>query len=446
MITRGASGRPADRVDRRSWPHNQPLDMPMGDLLASLSSNPYFGAGFGLVGVGAGLAILRKSFILTTVVAKKAFTITLEVPCRDRSYSWLLQWINKNAQRKQHVSVCTSESSAGTTFDFIPSVGVHFFNFHGHWIRVERTREQQSLDLHMGIPFETVTLSTIGTNAKIFQQILTEASILAAARIEGKTVTYTAMGHEWREFGEPKKRRPISSVILDGDKAQRILSDVQEFLSSEKWYTERGVPFRRGYLLHGPPGGGKTSFITALAGELRLGICILNLSDRGLSDDRLHHLLSSAPPQTLLLLEDVDAAFVSREDSSQTRAAYDGLSRVTFSGLLNALDGVASAEGRILFMTSNYAERLDPALIRPGRVDVKEFIGNATDDQLQRAFERFYPNCDGELARKFVQKIPKPVSMAAVQGFFLKYKDNPQLAVVNVNKDSVESIKPMRVS
>lgn len=57
------------------------------------------------------------------------------------------------------------------------------------------------------------------------------------------------------------------------------------------------------------------------------------------------------------------------------KAAFDGLNRVTFSGLLNCLDGVASTEARILFMTTNYLERLDPALVRPGRVDVKEYIG-----------------------------------------------------------------------
>jgi chaperone BCS1 len=79
-----------------------------------------------------------------------------------------------------------------------------------------------------------------------------------------------------------------------------------------------GIPYRRGYLLYGPPGCGKSSFITALAGHLDLGICILNLSDRSLSDDRLNHLLSSAPQQTIVLLEDVDAAFVSREDSDQS--------------------------------------------------------------------------------------------------------------------------------
>ena len=95
----------------------------------------------------------------------------------------------------------------------------------------------------------------------------------------------------------------------------------------------------------------------ALAGELDYSICVLNLSDRGLSDDRLNHLLSVAPQRSIVLLEDVDAAFVSREESAKVKAAYEGLSRVTFSGLLNTLDGVASTEGRIVFMTTNYLER-----------------------------------------------------------------------------------------
>jgi chaperone BCS1 len=78
-----------------------------------------------------------------------------------------------------------------------------------------------------------------------------------------------------------------------------------------------GIPYRRGYLLHGPPGCGKSSFITALAGELEFGICVLNLSERGLTDDRLNHLLSVAPQQSIILLEDVDAAFTSREENAQ---------------------------------------------------------------------------------------------------------------------------------
>lgn len=70
-------------------------------------------------------------------------------------------------------------------------------------------------------------------------------------------------------------------------------------------------------MLHGPPGCGKSSYITALAGELERGICVLNLSERGLTDDRLNHLLAVAPQQTIILLEDIDAAFSSREESKE---------------------------------------------------------------------------------------------------------------------------------
>lgn len=58
-----------------------------------------------------------------------------------------------------------------------------------------------------------------------------------------------------------------------------------------------------------------------------------------------------------MLLEDIDAAFLSREDTSMQKGAFEGLNRVTFSGLLNCLDGVASTEARIVFMTTNYLDR-----------------------------------------------------------------------------------------
>lgn len=254
---------------------------------------------------------------------------------------------------------------------------------------------------------------------------------------EGKTVMYTAMGHEWREFGNPRKRRPLQSVILDEQKAERILSDIREFIGSSSWYSDRGVPYRRGYLLHGPPGCGKTSFITALAGQLEYSICVLNLSERGLTDDRLNFLMTKVPAQSIVLLEDIDAAFVSRQQTAEVKSAYDGLNSVTFSGLLNMLDGVASTEARILFMTTNHVDRLDPALIRPGRVDLKEHIGYATRSQLQRAFARFYPQTEELLSRQFAERAcacSDKLTMAQVQGYFLLFKDDPKLAFDRVQQ------------
>lgn len=114
---------------------------------------------------------------------------------------------------------------------------------------------------------------------------------MALKNTEGKTIMYTAMGSEWRPFGHPRKKRPINSVVLDQGISKKLLEDCKDFINNPKWYTDRGIPYRRGYLLYGPPGCGKSSFITALASEIEFSICILNLSDRGLTDDRLNHLL-----------------------------------------------------------------------------------------------------------------------------------------------------------
>lgn len=144
-------------------------------------------------------------------------------------------------------------------------------------------------------------------------------------------------------------------------------------------------------MLYGPPGSGKTSFIQALAGELGYNICLLNLAERGLTDDKLNHLLGLVPDRSIILLEDVDSAF-----SRRVQTTEDGFkSSVTFSGLLNALDGVASSEERIIFMTTNHYERLDPALIRPGRVDLRELLDDAVGEQAYRLFVKFYGKSKG---------------------------------------------------
>ncbi|CAH1110260.1 unnamed protein product [Psylliodes chrysocephalus] len=420
--------------------------MPLTEYISALSDNPYFGAGFGLFGVGAGAALLRKGFQSSLILFRRHYMITLEVPCRDKSYQWLLQWMTaKGAKQTQHLSVETSfeQKDSGlikTKYDFIPNIGTHFFRYGRTWIKVERTREQHTLDLHMGTPWETVQLTAFGKDKHMFFSILEEARQLALDQHEGKTIMYNALGSEWRPLGHPRRKRPISSVILDTGKSEKILKDCQEFISNPSWYINRGIPYRRGYLLYGPPGCGKSSYITALAGELGFSICILNLSERSLSDDRLNHLLSVAPQQSIILLEDIDAAFVSREDTTQQKAAYEGLNRITFSGLLNCLDGVASTEARIVFMTTNYIKRLDPALIRPGRVDMQEYIGWCSQSQIEQMYLRFYDEEDAArhaklFAEKATQLNPN-ISPAQVQGYFMLHKHSSFKDVI----DNCESL------
>ena len=108
---------------------------------------------------------------------------------------------------------------------------------------------------------------------------------------------------------------------------------------------------------------------------------------------------------------------------------------MTFSGLLNTLDGVASSEERLVFMTTNHLDRLDPALIRPGRVDVKQEIGLASNSQVSKMFSRFYPDEIPSQAEEFADKVMKlgqRKSIAQLQGHFMLFKNDSTGAIENV--------------
>ena len=193
----------------------------------------------------------------------------------------------------------------------------------------------------------------------------------------------------WQKAME-KKKRDKTTVVLDEDLSERLVKDARSFLSSSEWYAKRGIPYRRGYLLYGPPGTGKTSFCQVLASELDADLCLLTLTDSELTDTRLAESMREAPRGSIILLEDVDAVFVERQ-AANTKNGGNG---VSFSGLLNAIDGVASQEGRIFVMTTNHIEKLDPALKRPGRCDVTAKLDLASRSQMVSLFTRFYARDD----------------------------------------------------
>src|SRR5262249_40254376 len=147
--------------------------------------------------------------------------------------------------------------------------------------------------------------------------------------------------------------RPADSVVLPHGLLEDLIAEARTFLEGRDWYLQRGIPYRRGYLLHGPPGTGKSSTVVAIASALRMDIAVLTLNSATLDDNELSELLAETPANSLVLVEDIDCAFVARQ------AGDDKANKVTFSGLLNAIDGVAAGEGRILFATTNHLDRLD---------------------------------------------------------------------------------------
>ncbi|KAN0016028.1 hypothetical protein ACTFIU_005980 [Dictyostelium citrinum] len=429
-----------------------------------LFENPFFSAGFGLIGVGSILAMGRKGFQQALIQSRRYFFVSVEVPSKDKSFHWLMEWLaTKKNKNTRHVSVETTfhQHESGdivSRINFVPSVGTHYVFYRGRVIKVERSREKNVIDMNSGNLWESITLTTLGTGRQVFQNLIEEAKEMALEKEEGKTLIYTSMGTDWRRFGHPRRKRPISSVILDKGKSELLIQDVKKFLNNSDWYNDRGIPYRRGYLLYGPPGTGKSSFITALAGELQLSICILNLAGKSVSDTSLNQLLATAPQRSIILLEDIDSAIqtgthdlpksgnANNNTSSissgglQYQGYYgspsvgSGGSALTFSGLLNALDGVAASEGRILFMTTNHLEKLDKVLIRPGRVDLQIEIGLCSPYQMEQMFLKFYPT-QFDLAKQFVEKLENyKFSPAQLQAYFMTYSNNSIDAINNINE------------
>lgn len=248
----------------------------------------------------------------------------------------------------------------------------------------------------------------------------------------------------WRRL-ENRPMRPIDTVFLRRGAREQVVADVRDFIEAESWYRKRGVPWRRGYLFHGPPGTGKTSFITALAGELEVPLCVLSLSGPRMEDETLLSLLNSAPSKAIILIEDVDAVISNGvpwldvpEEQDPLRKMH-AASKLTFSGLLNAIDGVAAQEGRLLMMTTNHVEKLDPALKRPGRTDVVIEFGLADEDQCGDMFRSFFEDSfpskdDLDAAELVIKRKYKSrdnlVAPAVLQGFFMeRRKDVSRVSV-----------------
>ncbi|GJP76032.1 hypothetical protein CLOP_g6425 [Closterium sp. NIES-67] len=208
-----------------------------------------------------------------------------------------------------------------------------------------------------------------------------------------------------------------------------LLEDARGFLAAAKWYSDRGIPHRRGYLFHGPPGCGKTSLIQAMTGELGLGVSVISLSSSGMSDDSLHTAMANCEQRNLVVLEDIDAAFT----ADRSKADGNCSDSLSFSGLLNAIDGIGAQEKRILIMTTNHIERLDPALIRPGRIDYRLLLDRATRSQIARLFLRFFPDSPSADADRFASVFrERAVSPASVQGLLLLHKDDAAAALAAV--------------
>lgn len=371
---------------------------------------------------------------------------------------------------------------------YTPSMGCHWFWFKGRLLCYHRQDTQSQQAARSANEREVISVSCFGRDPSILKQLLREARSIYMKNDELKTVIYRATSNNVDQGGDcywkrctARPNRPWSTVILPDGVKERLVADAIDYLnvSTRRWYANRGIPYRRGYLFYGPPGTGKSSLSLALAGHLRMKIYILSLSSTTATEENVGRLFNDLPSSCIVLLEDIDTAGVTHTRDGQNPSKLDGCNtdrdsaerapsgQLSMSGLLNILDGVAAQEGRLLIMTTNHLEKLDKALVRPGRVDKIipfELADRETARSIFCAIFTPYPDdissnlplehenmvsvnsektrsCQSEeienpvaaMAARFAMQVPEKVfSAAEIQGLLLQHKNNPQSALDSV--------------
>lgn len=277
-----------------------------------------------------------------------------------------------------------------------------------------------------------------------------------------KQLIYTNSGTEWKSTPSNNTRK-LDTIILKNGLKDEIKSDLDLFLKSEEWYTDRDIPYTRGYLFYGYPGTGKTSIIKGISTYSKRHIHYLILSNVR-SDAELIELLKKINySETILVIEDIDATLdivksrdaddkkekekekddkKEKEDDNKNIKPQIPQTQLTLSGLLNAIDGVFSTHGRILAMTTNHPEVLDEALIRPGRIDCKFLFDNCDSSQIKDLFEMFFNQKPYEHLLNEIKN--NKYSPAHITSVFLRYRNNPEDALKHLDDDCTKIFLPQR--
>jgi len=258
----------------------------------------------------------------------------------------------------------------------------------------------------------------------------------------------------WREEARIDAR-PIDSVVLPCKMKDRLIQDIERFLlpKTKQFYIRNGIPYRRSYLFYGVPGTGKTSMVQALAGHFHRNVCFLLPTHPEMTDDSLREAIHRIPSNSIVVFEDIDSLFDIHRENKISKSS------LTFSGLLNALDGITSTNGQIFILTTNLRDHLDPALIRNGRVDLHFEFNYATEEQMMKMWNNFYPpslsssaaNCDKEdgedLSKEFVHRLMKElndknlsITTSALQHFFVNQMESSTEEALQTVRSIIEDI------
>lgn len=353
-----------------------------------------------LVG-GAALGWLRNfwttlyGYSIGYFVRKLHVSVTVEEHETEEAYIWLALWAEKRIREKRITDLMLRRKRTleGNDYQVIPRYGTYYLRFQKRYLLIFTSDKEGNTpgsavsesSASMFRPRRTISISIWGTlDRQIILDLIDEARDEFYAQLEKKLFIYHNEGSWWdsRELSP----RALDTIYLPDGTIESIVADVKQFLAIKDKYRMLGIPWRRGFLLFGPPGTGKSSLIQAIATCLELPLYYLNVSGIERPED-LQRLVNSVSNRSILLIEDVDCVPAARERKFD-KDGDDITKGVIASDLLNVIDGVVATEGRLLIMTTNHRDRLDSALIRKGRIDREFHLDYAEEAELRKFHQR----------------------------------------------------------
>ncbi|KAH0670478.1 protein HYPER-SENSITIVITY-RELATED 4-like [Solanum tuberosum] len=225
----------------------------------------------------------------------------------------------------------------------------------------------------------------------------------------------------------------FDTMAMEPEMKKELIEDLDMFVSRKDYYRKVGKAWKRGYLLYGPPGTGKSSLVAAMANYLKFDVYDLDLREVQCNSD-LRRLLIGSSNRSILVIEDIDCnvGLQNRENDNDTTED----DKITLSGLLNFIDGLWSSCGdeRIIVFTTNHKDRLDPALLRPGRMDVHIEMSHCTFSGFRVLASNYLKTEEHRLFKKIEDLFQRvKVTPAEVAGELMK-SNNSDVALENLVK------------
>lgn len=386
-------------------------------------------AGLSFTAVITGLLLqLRTVPAKILTLFKRLFFVQVTISSTDSTFTWVIKWLTNQpfAKRSNRLALRSHYNVSQQKHDWTLTLGygahLLFWNYRPLIVNLQVDKSTMRSDSVQ----EWLTITVPFGNQAVLRNIIATA-YEEMSKKDTISVYLWRYGH-WQTSLE-RSIRPFDTLTLKQGQLERIKQDLEWFAKAKDWYSVRGIPYRRGYLFSGPPGTGKTSTVLSIAGHFKRPIYIIGLN--GIKDDELSEAVSMAQNDAIILLEDIDcaSASISREENGKK----DIQSGVSKAGLLNVLDGINTPEGRIFIMTTNYPERLDAALIRPGRADVHIEFSLFGPEEQKRMAARFYD--------EDFEPVPGEVSPALMQSVFMCYPNDIKAARAALLKEVSRNLR-----